>query len=83
MQGKAFSETVVMVTGAAGNLGAAVVNQLVHSGAKIAAVEWRHSDADGRERFQVNQILDIAGIDLSDLSACQDAVFGFNRIGRW
>ncbi|WP_246705564.1 SDR family NAD(P)-dependent oxidoreductase [Rhizobium sp. P40RR-XXII] len=65
---------VVMVTGAAGNLGGAVVAEFLDTGAKVAAVERHLLDQDRRASWQKGEILDLEGIDLTDLSACQDAV---------
>ncbi|KAA1177184.1 SDR family NAD(P)-dependent oxidoreductase [Rhizobium tropici] len=75
MQDAPSSGIVVMVTGAAGNLGGAVVTELFDSGAKIAAVERHLRDPGFRAKSgQTGEILELDGIDLADLSACQDAV---------
>lgn len=68
------NEMVVMVTGAAGNLGAAVVKELLSNGAQVVSVE-RDLGADvASEGRSGGELLEIGGIDLMDLSACQDAV---------
>ncbi|TCR79594.1 SDR family NAD(P)-dependent oxidoreductase [Rhizobium sp. BK376] len=74
MQDASRSGIVVMVTGAAGNLGGAVVAELFDSGAKVAAVERYLRDPGFRATWQTSEILDLDGVDLRDLSACQDAV---------
>lgn len=65
---------VVMVTGAGGNLGRAVMAEMFDSGARIAAVERHFPDRQYRASWEKNEILDLDGVDLTDLSACQDAV---------
>ncbi|UWM78854.1 SDR family NAD(P)-dependent oxidoreductase (plasmid) [Rhizobium sp. WSM4643] len=68
------NEMVVMVTGAAGNLGAAVVKELASNGARVVSVE-RNLGADiAPAGCSDGELLEIGGIDLADLTACQDAV---------
>ncbi|WP_416067488.1 SDR family NAD(P)-dependent oxidoreductase [Rhizobium sp. ZK1] len=74
MNEEARNKIVVMVTGAAGNLGGAVVAELLDNGAKVAAVERHLPDQERRAGWQRGEILDLDGIDLTDLSACQHAV---------
>jgi NAD(P)-dependent dehydrogenase (short-subunit alcohol dehydrogenase family) len=75
---------VVMVTGAGGNLGRAAVAELLDSGAKIAAVERGFRDQQQKASWEKDEILDLDGVDLADMGACQDAVRraldGFGRI---
>lgn len=67
-------EMVVMVTGAAGNLGAEVVKEFVSNDARVVAVE-RNLGADLAPQSRAGgQLLEIAGIDLTDLTSCQNAV---------
>ncbi len=67
-------EMVVMVTGAAGNLGAAVVKEFASNGTRVVAVE-RNLGADlALENRSGGRLLEIGGIDLTDLASCQDAV---------
>ena len=74
MSKAAKDEIVVMVTGAAGNLGSAVVAELTTNGAKIAAVERNFvSGARPRGRQETTQ-LELGGVDLNDLASCEDAV---------
>ncbi|OEC93422.1 3-oxoacyl-ACP reductase [Rhizobium sp. YK2] len=69
-----MNEMVVMVTGAAGNLGGAVVKELSSNGARVVALE-RNLGADlALESRSGGQLLEIGGIDLTDLTAYQDAV---------
>jgi len=68
------SDIVVMVTGAGGNLGGAVITKLIESGAKVAAVERHLRDPSFRTSRQTGEILELDGVDLTDLSACQEAV---------
>jgi NAD(P)-dependent dehydrogenase (short-subunit alcohol dehydrogenase family) len=73
-----------MVTGAGGNLGRAVVAELLDCGAKIAAVERGFRDQQQKASWEKDEILDLDGVDLADMGACQDAVRraldGFGRI---
>lgn len=74
MQDVSRTEIVVMVTGAAGNLGAAVVNEFTANGARVVFVE---RDLDARVSPDGNtdgKDLKIGAIDLADPAACQDAV---------
>lgn len=74
MQETAKIERVVMVTGASGNLGGAVVRELLGSGARIASVE-RNPVTQARPGTGENTaLLELGGIDLTDLSSCQEAV---------
>ncbi|MDL2409107.1 SDR family NAD(P)-dependent oxidoreductase [Rhizobium calliandrae] len=69
------SDLVVMVTGAGGNLGKAVVTELIESGANVAAVQRHLREPGFRARSgQTGEILELDDVDLTDLSACQDAV---------
>lgn len=74
MHEESRNKMVVVVTGADGNLGAAVVTELASSGARVVSVA-RNLRADvapgGRPG---GELLEIGGIDLADLTACQDAV---------
>ena len=72
-----FEERVVVVAGARGNLGAAVVAELVARGARVACVDA--APASGATA----DVLEIGGLDLSQISdarAATDAVL--NRFGR-
>ncbi len=68
------TEMIVMVTGAAGNLGAAVVKELTIDGARVVAVERNLGAALSSESRSGGDLLEIGGIDLTDPAACQDAV---------
>lgn len=74
MQAASRSEIVVMVTGAGGNLGGAVVAELHASGSKVAAVERHSRDPGFQASGRTGEILNLDGVDLTDLSACQAAV---------
>lgn len=74
MQETAGNELVVMVTGAAGNLGRAVVRELLASSAKIVSVERNLVAQARRPAGGGTSFLELGGIDLTDLSSCQDAV---------
>ncbi len=68
-----INEMVVMVTGAAGHLGGAVVKELSSNSARVVAVE-RNLGADLASKSRSGgQLLEIEGIDLTDLTACQEA----------
>jgi len=71
-----FSDRVAMVTGAAGNLGRAVVDAFLAAGAKVAAVERRKraSPADDDRRITVEADL----LDEESTRAAADAV-----LARW
>ena len=67
---------VVMVTGAGGNLGRAVVEHLAAEGARLVCVERNPQSLDevvGALPAGV-EVLKVPGIDLADLGACQSAV---------
>lgn len=68
------NDMVIMVTGAAGNLGAAVVKEFTASGARVVSVERDSVPQAVPEDGSGGGRLDIAGIDLADPAACQDAV---------
>ncbi|NKN02330.1 SDR family NAD(P)-dependent oxidoreductase [Rhizobium leguminosarum] len=67
--------TVVMVTGAAGNLGHAVVHGLVANGYRLVCVE-RSSEALERlaDYDHVSDMVRLGGIDLTDTDSCKEAV---------
>ena len=80
-----LADKVVIVTGAAGNLGAAVVSLLARHGARLAAI--------GRTEGSVEKVLRhlepadaravAIGIDLADAAACAAAAAGIlERFGR-
>ncbi|NEI17454.1 SDR family NAD(P)-dependent oxidoreductase [Rhizobium leguminosarum] len=68
--------TVVMVTGAAGNLGLAVVHRLVANGHRLVCVE-RSSEALERlsaDYGHASDMVRLGGIDLTDTDSCKEAV---------
>lgn len=65
---------VVMVTGGGGNLGRAVIADLFDRGAKIAAVERGFPDQQQKASWEEGEILDLGGVDLADIGACENAV---------
>lgn len=67
---------VVMVTGATGNLGRAVVRELAANGYRLVRVE---RNVEALERFSADcglagNMVRIGGIDLTELGACKEAV---------
>jgi len=69
-------KAVVMVTGALGNLGSAVVGELLANRFRIVGVE-RHSGALDRSSMDgdhASDILHLGGVDLADANACKEAV---------
>lgn len=76
MQNNGLSGQVVMVTGAGGNLGAAVASELASSGARIVCVE-RSPDALEKTAAMLPadaEVLKLADVDLADGAACRTAV---------
>lgn len=70
------TNTVVMITGAAGNLGSALVRELGTNGMRLVCVE-HNSEALIRLVKSLpdgSDILQIDGVDLADLASCQKAV---------
>ncbi|MBY3072524.1 SDR family NAD(P)-dependent oxidoreductase [Rhizobium laguerreae] len=70
------TSTVVMVTGAAGNLGSAVVRELAANGTRLVCVEH---NSEALEKLadclpESSETLLIGGMDLADLTSCQEAV---------
>ncbi|ODN72602.1 SDR family NAD(P)-dependent oxidoreductase [Methylobrevis pamukkalensis] len=67
---------VVMVTGAGGNLGRAVVAELAAAGARLACVEREMAPLDALQaELPADQAcLKLAGIDLTDAASCRLAV---------
>ena len=59
---------MIVVTGAAGILGQAVVKALVVAGHKVAAVDLAGTIADA------GQALSLAGVDLTDAAAVEAAI---------
>ncbi|KAI1691966.1 short chain dehydrogenase domain-containing protein [Ditylenchus destructor] len=74
MQETAGNELVVMVTGASGNLGNAVVRELLATSAKIVSVERNLVAQTSPPAGEGTSFLELGGIDLTDLSSCQEAV---------
>jgi NAD(P)-dependent dehydrogenase (short-subunit alcohol dehydrogenase family) len=71
-----FSDEVVIVTGAGGSLGAAVVEILAGRGARLAAMDRTHAALD-RVMAGVTEPephFALAGVDLTDSAACLDLV---------
>lgn len=69
-------KSVVMVTGAAGNLGRAVVHELVTDRHRLVCVE-RSLEATERlsvDYAQASDMVHLGGIDLSDAGSCKEAV---------
>lgn len=76
METRRKAEPVVMVTGAAGNLGRAVVHELVANGYRLVCVE---RSFEALERLSANDgqssdMVHLGGIDLTDADACKGAV---------
>jgi NAD(P)-dependent dehydrogenase (short-subunit alcohol dehydrogenase family) len=67
---------VVMITGAAGNLGRAVVHELASHGARLICVERNPQSLDDLVASLPagTEMLKLPGIDLTDLDACRIAV---------
>lgn len=67
---------VIMVTGAAGNLGSAVVAELASRGARLVCLERNASSLDELvSRLPAEtEILKLPGVDLTDFEACKNAV---------
>ncbi|WP_371412720.1 SDR family NAD(P)-dependent oxidoreductase [Agrobacterium sp. LAD9] len=80
------TESVVLVTGAGGNLGRAVVQELASRGAGLVCVERSLEALDdaASDLPPGTQILKIGGIDLADMGSCQEvvakAIVRFGRI---
>jgi NAD(P)-dependent dehydrogenase (short-subunit alcohol dehydrogenase family) len=71
-----MDQPVVMITGAGGNLGKAVVGDLSSKGARLVCIE-RDPDKLAALTTSLSQgadLLGLDGIDLADLASCQDAV---------
>lgn len=76
---------VVMVTGAAGNLGRAVVEELASRGARLICLERNAQSLDTlvAQLPAVTEVLKVPGVDLADLDACRQAVLaGESRFGK-
>ena len=71
-----MDSNVIMVTGAAGNLGSAVVTELALRGARLVCVERSAALLDEllARLSPETEVLKISGIDLADIEACKDAV---------
>jgi NAD(P)-dependent dehydrogenase (short-subunit alcohol dehydrogenase family) len=65
------SKRVVLVTGAAGGIGAAITNALIAAGHSVAAVD---RDAAALQRLSVSDRIHPFLIDLASEAACQEAV---------
>ena len=67
---------IVMITGAAGNLGRAVVEELASRGTQLACVERNPASLDALVASLPSgtSVLKLPGVDLTDFKACQDAV---------
>ncbi len=67
-----FSDEVVIVTGAAGNLGAAVVEILTSRGARVAAMDRTEASLDAvlAKMAEPGKHLAVAGVDLTESTAC-------------
>ena len=67
-----FSDEVVIVTGAAGNLGAAVVEILTSRGARVAAMDRTEASLDAvlAKVAEPERHLAVAGVDLTETTAC-------------
>jgi NAD(P)-dependent dehydrogenase (short-subunit alcohol dehydrogenase family) len=67
---------VIMVTGAAGNLGRAVVEELAGRGLRLACIERNPERLDELAASLPSTVplLKLPGVDLTDFAACQDAV---------
>ncbi|MCX8279276.1 SDR family NAD(P)-dependent oxidoreductase [Phyllobacterium sp. 0TCS1.6C] len=69
-------DSVVLVTGAGGNLGSAVARELARTSARLVCVEH---NSQALEKLADNlpdssEILKIGGIDLADLTSCREVV---------
>jgi len=76
---------VVMVTGAAGNLGSAVAGHLASLGLKLVCVERNPQSLDrlAADLPAGAEVLKVPGIDLGDFDACRRAVeAAIDRFGR-
>ena len=71
-----MQSNVIMVTGAAGNLGSAVVTELASRGARLVCVERNAALLDEllTRLSPDTEVLKISGIDLADIEACKNAV---------
>ena len=65
-----MTKRVVLVTGAAGGIGAAITRALIAEGHEVAAVD---RDAAGLARLGTNRIFPVTA-DLADAKDCQNAV---------
>jgi NAD(P)-dependent dehydrogenase (short-subunit alcohol dehydrogenase family) len=76
----AASSRVVLVTGAAGGIGAAITTALVAAGHRVAAVD---RDADGLKRLAASERIHPVLADLATEAPCRDAVAStLARFGR-
>lgn len=79
------TDSVVMITGAAGNLGRAAVHELSSCGWRIVCVEHDTAALDDLAGNLPGtfEVLPIGGVDLADFSLCEDAVRrAVERFGR-
>lgn len=76
MEAAGKRDTVVMVTGAAGNLGRAVVHELMTNGNRLVCVERSFETLQrvAADYGHASDIVSLGGIDLTDAGSCQEAV---------
>jgi NAD(P)-dependent dehydrogenase (short-subunit alcohol dehydrogenase family) len=80
-----MEEPVVMITGAGGNLGRAVAEELSSKGVRLVCVERRAETlaALTASLSAEVEVLGLDSVDLADLASCQDAVRrAHDRFGR-
>jgi len=74
---------VVMVTGAAGNVGRALLDVLAAQGASVVAIDRQAPAPEVLAPFGQDRLLALPGVDLADPAACAGAVAaGIERFGR-
>ncbi len=70
----------VLVTGGAGFIGSAIVDQLVERGHEVSVVDWLHPAAHSRRPDYLNPEADHTWADLRDIDVARQAVAGVDAV---
>jgi len=70
----------ILVTGGAGFIGSAIVDQLVTAGHEVVVVDWLHPAAHHAKPEYLNDAAEYRWADLRDLDVARDAVAGVDAV---